>query len=215
MGEILDIVAHQWKNPLNTISINLMKIDFIDKNDFDSIYECKDKVELQIRHLVNTLDEFRGFFRDNTNSQSISIKKILESTLILVRDDLIYNEIEVILNIKDDSQLLITPNDFKHIILNFISNSKEAYIQNSIENRTINIVVSFEDSVIKIEFSDNAGGISKNIINNIFNLDFTTKKSGTGVGLYMTKHLVEKNNGTIEVKNIDNGVKFTLCFNKI
>ena len=168
------------------------------------------KFKFQMRHIVNTLDEFRNFFRPNKVSKEFKISKSIDSTLLLVNDEFIKNKIEFIKNIQDDGTIYGNENDFKHLILNIINNSKDAFNENNIQNRTININLFKNDEIIKLEIYDNAGGIPDKVIDNIFNANVTTKEEGkgTGIGLYMSKQIASKHSGKLYVQNIKNGAKF-------
>lgn len=213
MGEMMDAVAHQWKQPLNIINmrIDMLQYDFED-NIIDDKYidEFIGKFKFQMKHIVNTLDEFRDFFRPNKVSKEFKISKSIDSTLLLVSDEFIKNKIEFIKNIKDDGVIYGNENDFKHLILNIINNSKDAFNENNIQDREININLFKNDETITLEIYDNAGGIPNNVIDNIFNANVTTKEegTGTGIGLYMSKQIASKHSGKLYVQNIENGAKF-------
>ena len=213
MGELLDIVAHQWKQPLNIIGLTIAKIEI--KEDFseESFYQCRDKIDIQLKHLVETLDQFRSFFREVDTLQNIDLKTILNSVQLLLHDDIVHNNIDISIDIKEDITIKVIPNEVKHIFINLINNSKDAFIQNDLKNRKIDIKSFQTDSKTIIEYKDNAGGIPNDILSKIFDLNYTTKKTGTGVGLYMCKEIVEKIGGDILVENIENGVSFKIIFN--
>jgi len=216
MGEMIDIIAHQWIQPLNIISMradylsSLIK-DEIDISD-DDIIECNNGVQQQVKHLLNTLNEFRGFFRPVTSIEAIDLKELFDGLQLLLKDNLIGNEIELIYNcqnIKFDANI----NEFKHIFINLINNAKDAFIQNNIKNRKLIVEATESTNNIMITFKDNAGGISDEVINDIFKQNFTTKEDsgGTGIGLYMAKTIIEKNmGGTLSVVNDEDGAVFSI-----
>ncbi|MEA3554777.1 MAG: hybrid sensor histidine kinase/response regulator [Campylobacterota bacterium] len=213
MGEMMDAVAHQWKQPLNIINmrIDMLQYDFEDDMIDDKyIDEFIGKFKFQMRHIVNTLDEFRNFFRPNKLSKEFKISNSIDSTLLLVNDEFLKNKIRFIKNIQDEGVIYGSENDFKHLILNIINNSKDAFNENEIQDRTININLFKKDETITLEIYDNAGGIPNKVIDNIFNANVTTKEEGkgTGIGLYMSKQIASKHSGKLYVENIDNGAKF-------
>jgi len=218
MGFMMDEIAHQWKQPLGVISLvssNIsIKLDMGMKIDNDELNKCTSTIETQTKHLIETIDEFRQFFRDNNKKELHNISSMLQFVTNLLKSTLIKNNI--ILKIKcDDSLMLdIVSVEFKHIIINLINNSIDAFCENNILNREISINVTKENNDIIIEVVDNAGGIDKKIINNIFNFNVTTKKKGTGVGLYLVKQIIEKNSATIDVSNYKNGTKFYIRFKR-
>jgi len=213
MGEMIDAVAHQWKQPLNIMKmkVDMLQYDF-DDNHIDDKYikEFIDHHGEIMTHTINTLDEFRNFFRPNNNIENFSMEEIIDSTLLLVKDEFIKHKIKFVKEIKENYFLNGNKNDLKHLILNLINNSKDAFIEKDINNRVINIKLYIDDYQQKLEISDNAGGIPRDIIDTIFKTNFTTKAKtgGTGIGLYISKQITDKFGATLNVRNIENGVLF-------
>jgi len=213
MGEMIDAIAHQWKQPLNIMSLqtDMLQYDYedgyINKEYIDTHIE---KFQQQVTHTLTTLDEFRKFFRPNSENQKFKISDTIDSVLVLVKDEFLKNKIKIEQKIQCDIQIMGHENEFKHLILNIINNSKDAFIENNIENRIITITLNnFKDS-LKLELIDNAGGIPLDIIDDIFKPNITTKPigKGTGIGLYMSSQIAEKIDGKLRVENIGNGAKF-------
>ena len=219
MGKMIDAVAHQWKQPLNAISmmIDMLQDDF--KNDDvnnEYINDLDESVHLQIDHMVNTLNEFRNFLRPSTKNEDFYINTVVQNIQILMKDELITQNIHFHLQIDQTIQIFGNKNEFKHLFINLINNSIDAFNEHSISGRNIYIRCFIKDKQIMIEIEDNAGGIPKNIINHVFKPNVTTKPEGkgTGIGLYMTSQIVTKNNGTITVSNTQKGALFTISFRK-
>ncbi|NOQ31702.1 MAG: hypothetical protein GQ570_11325 [Helicobacteraceae bacterium] len=215
MGEMMDAVAHQWKQPLNIINIkvDMLGYDFED-NLIDQEYVDKFKAEIffQSEHMTNTLDEFRSFFRPNQEVVKFDVKNMIQKTIHLVKDEFMYHQVNITVEVEKNFHIVGIENEIKHIILNIINNAKDAFNEKNVQNREIRIDILANKS---IEITDNAGGIPKNIINDIFKPNFTTKSksNGTGIGLFMSLQIAEKYNATLEVENVENGAKFTfkLC----
>jgi len=220
MGEMMDAVAHQWKQPLNALSMysEIIKSDF-DDGTVDKAYvdQFRDDIQLQIDHMVNTLDEFRTFFRPNKEHEVFSLLSVIHSVLFLTKDDLLKNAITVNIEQKDHIDVDGSANEFKHLLLNIINNAKDAFIENNIENRTITIRLLSNSEGQSIEIEDNAGGIPHTIINDIFKANVTSKAKhkGTGIGLYMSTQIATKHNATLSVENMNDGACFILTFNKL
>ena len=215
MGEIIDAVAHQWKQPLNAISMmfDLLKDDFREGNvNKEYIDDLDETVHLQIDHMVNTLQEFRTFLRPSTKNENFYINTVIQTVQILMKDELITQNLHIELNIDEDIQIFGNKNELKHLFINLINNSIDAFNENNITARKLSITCYKENNTIIIELQDNAGGIPKNIINHIFKPNVTTKPEGkgTGIGLYMSSQIVTKSNGTIDVVNNQNGALFTI-----
>jgi len=216
MGEMMDAVAHQWKQPLNALTMyeTLLKSDFKD-GIVDQAYVDRflEDTTVQINHMVNTLDEFRTFFRPNQKKAIFPILDSIESVLRLVKDEFLKNHIDVKLKIEREICINANKNELRHLILNIINNSKDAFNERNIDKRVISIKESKRDKErVSIEFIDNAGGIPEHIIGKIFRPNVTTKAAdkGTGIGLYMSMQIANKHHGKLEVKNSTDGAIFTL-----
>nr|WP_321266693.1 HAMP domain-containing sensor histidine kinase [uncultured Sulfurimonas sp.] len=215
MGEMIDSIAHQWKQPLNSISMisDMLREDF-ENGTVNSQYiqELDTTVHLQIDHMVSTLHEFRTFFRPSTKNEEFTIIDAMHSVEILMKDELISQNILLNIEIDEHIKLFGNKNEFKHLFINLINNSIDAYNDKNINHRNINIRCYKEDINIYIEVEDDAGGIKSEVIKDIFKANITTKAEGkgTGIGLYMSEQLVRKNHGTINVHNTKNGALFTI-----
>jgi len=219
MGEIMDSVAHQWMQPLNLIQMKIGNIhsDYIIGETIDENYIDNYTKDLYsyISHMSTTLNEFRSFFRPDKIKKDFTIQQALSKVSILIKDDLISNKIDMTLDILSNFSIHGYENEFIHIFLNLISNSKYAFIDNDLKNREIKIKTEQLDKENIIAYEDNAGGIPDCIIDDIFNANVTTKQDeGTGMGLYMTKQIVNKHNGVISVKNSQNGAIFYINIQK-
>jgi len=215
MGEMMDAVAHQWKQPLNALSLmsDMLQGDFSSGKVTQAyIDEFTQDTHQQIDHMVTTLNEFRTFFRPKSTEESFGIKRCIQSVLILVNDEFMQKGINV--HIQSEKEILIRgiENEFKHLVLNIINNSKDAFEERTIQQRDIYINFYTDDTHINLEIEDTAGGIPKEVIHNIFKPEVTTKPegSGTGIGLYMSMQIAQKLGGSLSVVNSDKGARFLL-----
>ena len=215
MGEMMDAVAHQWKQPLNALSMifELLESDY-DEGVVDAAYilERSELAQSQIDHLIQTLNEFRTFFRPNKSSAPFELNHCIDAVLVLVKDEFIKHQITVEQEGTDGVVIDGIENEFKHLILNIINNSKDAFIENSIAKRRIHIRSNRSETETIMQIQDNAGGIPDHIIDTIFKPNVTSKPEGkgTGIGLYMSMQIVEKLGGEISAENIDTGACFTI-----
>lgn len=219
MGEMMDAVAHQWKQPLNSLSMmNDMLLDDFRNSLVNEEYliDMTETVNSQIDHMVNTLSEFRTFFRPSKKTEKFSLKECISSVQVLMKDELIKNNVE--LDVEIDGEIVINGiiNEFKHLFLNLISNSIDAFNEREIKPRKLEIRSYIVESRIYIEFEDNAKGIPEQIIRDIFKPHITTKEDGkgTGIGLYMSSQIVQKHHGNITVRNSEDGTVFTIVLFK-
>ena len=215
MGEMIDAIAHQWKQPLNAISMlsEIAEMDF-EEGIIDKAYvkNHKEQIFSQIEHLISTLDEFRTFFRPNKDIVFFDAKKAVDSVLLLTKDEFIKYTIDVELIEENALSLEGIENEFKHIVLNIINNAKDAFNENETKDRKIKIILLEKENKKRIKISDNAGGIPVKVINDIFKPNVTTKAEGkgTGIGLYMSEQIAQKMGGNLSVTNVSNGAEFIL-----
>jgi len=214
MGEMMDAVAHQWKQPIGIIKmqVDMLGYDFEDGNvDMEQIKKFQSSVFFQVQHMTDTLSEFRSFFRPNKESEKFDIKNMLDRVLLLVKDEFLKNKITISVNSLQNFTLVGIENEFKHLVLNIINNAKDAFNDNNIENREIKINILSDETTKTLEIIDNAGGIPEYIIPDIFKANVTTKAEGkgTGIGLYMSSQIATKHHGVLSVANVDGGAKFT------
>jgi len=209
MGEILENIAHQWRQPLNQVSWimndTMIKAQ-LGRSDEIDIEDLAKKVNNSVQFLSETVEDFRRFVDHSDLAQTFNIKKTIESTISLIKETLIKSEITIELACSNDIKYKGFENDFKHVIMNLINNARDAMEERQIENGHISIRVYHEKDELIIAVQDNAGGIPKPILKNIFEPYFTTKHKtkGTGLGLYMSKNLIEKVKGSIEAISILN-----------
>ena len=215
MGEMIDAIAHQWIQPINIIKINteMLGYDFKDSSlDEAALKDFQKLTFSQIDHILNTLNEFRDFLRPNKMTQNFNVETVINSVLVLVNDELMKYSIKINIDNSNDVSINGIENEFKHVILNLINNSKDAFIQHDIKNRTIDITIKKDEKRNIITIQDNAGGIPFGIIDHIFEANVTTKAetTGTGIGLYMSKQIIEKMGAKIIVKNKNDGAYFKI-----
>jgi signal transduction histidine kinase len=215
MGEMMDAVAHQWKQPLNALSMysDLMKSDYEDgRVDKAYVDEMVEGVQTQIEHMTNTLSEFRDFFRPNTDIRVFNLRDVISSVQFLVKDEFLKNSISIEVDIDDGIRLKGNENEFKHLILNVINNAKDAFNEGDVTKRVIKIQAAEEADCIHMSIEDNAGGIPEHVIDHIFEANVTTKEAGkgTGIGLYMSEQIIKKMKGSIKVSNTNQGACFSI-----
>ncbi len=216
MGEMLSMIAHQWRQPLNAVSsaaINLkMEVELGTLSDENVITQAE-FIEKQTAKMSDTINDFMNFFKPEKDKHEFLIKTVVDEVRNIIKAQLNSRSIEFLTEMDESLKIVGFKNEFEHILLNIIANARDAFEEKSIENKQIKIR-SFQDGGnIKIEVFDNAGGISDEIMDKIFNPYFTTKLdiNGTGIGLYMTKIMVERNfKGDISASNINGGALFTI-----
>jgi len=201
MGEMLGNIAHQWRQPLSRLGYILMNIESNDKEQqhIQKLQEASNQLEF----ISQTIDDFRDFFKPNKEKEPFNLAQETQKAIILLE----LKEIEVELKVIEDRNILNYKNEYKQVILNLLSNSKEVLEERTISSPKITIIIDKNHVTV----SDNAGGIKAKEIQKIFEPYYSTKVQGTGIGLYMSKVIVEKNmGGKLSVKNNEDGALFTL-----
>ena len=218
MGEAISLIAHQWKQPLNSLTflnstiVAKYKNNTITKETMEQFEKRSGKIIFQ---MAQTVDNFRNFFKPEKKKTIFSLNETILESLEIIHPILQEKNIKIITKLDKDVKIIGYKNEFGQAILNIINNSKDTFLERDIKNRKIIIAKTIQDGNVTIIIQDNAGGIKEEIISNIFEPYFTTKErnGGDGIGLYMTKLIIERHmNGKIYVENIKDGieVKITL-----
>ncbi|WP_375723108.1 ATP-binding protein [Arcobacter sp. KX21116] len=194
MGEMINNIAHQWRQPLSAISSSassiLLKKEMNSLDDESLDFLCSHIVESS-KFLSKTIEDFRIFYKEDEKEEEFLLKDIINQNIKIVTNKLEDEHIEVVSNIDDKIKIFASKEQFQQAILNIINNAIEALVENKKEQRYI-FITTFENT---LSIKDNANGINKDIIEHIFEPYFTTKhkSQGRGIGLYMTKTILEKN----------------------
>ena len=218
LGQMLANIAHQWRQPLTELNLTLfnMKKASIHNNEkkVDELYK---ESKTLISSMSSTIDDFTNFFNPQKEKKSFEIKDAINEALIILRKVIEVENIHIQIDVPINYKVIGVSNELSQVIINLIQNSKDAFIQNDIKNKTIIITLKEELILDKkyalLEIKDNAGGISKENIDKIFDPYFTTKykSQGTGLGLFMSKMIIEKSlEGELSHKNCDDGSIFII-----
>ncbi|MDD2888033.1 MAG: PAS domain S-box protein [Aliarcobacter sp.] len=208
MGELLENIAHQWRQPLSIISslsssmILQFKYSEPSKEELNSSFEM---IFETTQKLSNTIDDLRNFFDKNEDIVAFEVGTTIEKAINLFNIKLDLNEIKVEFEKDVNCILEGKESEFIQVIMNILNNSLDAFNAKNIQNKIIKINTKVEEKLLRIEINDNAGGTSSNIINKMFELYFTTKHKaiGTGIGLYMVYQIVVYHlKGSVFAKNI-------------
>jgi CheY-like chemotaxis protein len=214
MGEMIDAIAHQWQQPISvlTLDIDILALQY-ESGKVDQAYidKLQNNVHRQLNHMVSTLNEFRTFLKPNKQYNSFDLKSMFERILLLLQDELIKNKIKLLIHESEPISFYGIENELIHLFINLINNAKDAFKENQINERLIDINIRRDENFCFIDVVDNAGGIPENAMSEIFKANFTTKEEGkgSGIGLYMSSQIAQKYNGKLEVCNVENGAKFT------
>ena len=214
MGEMIGNIAHQWRQPLNALSMLLANIQMAymyNEITADFMKGVIDKGNQLIQKMSTTINDFRNFFLPDKEAVSFSANSQINHALSLVEAGLNSQNIQIHLEAECEMPLTGLPNEYSQVILNLLSNAREAIKENNIPEGIIKIRLFEREGFACAAVSDNGGGIPADVIDKIFEPYFSTKEMGTGIGLYMSKMIIERSmNGTIEAHNIDGGAEFVV-----
>jgi len=220
MGEMIGNIAHQWRQPLNALTLNVFEMKYtFDSGDLTKKYmeQFINKVESIASKMSRTIDDFRNFYDVNKEREVFNVFDCVKSALNII--DVSYRNYNIELGISCEGDLFIVgfPNEYAQVILNILENAKDALIERKVAKPGIDISIYSEEDNVVLEITDNAGGIEEGLIERVFDPYFTTKDEGkgTGIGLYMSKMIIENNmNGFVKVYNTNKGVTFKVSVRK-
>ncbi len=216
MGSMISMIAHQWRQPLTELSGVLMELEtatrfkkVTDKHILSSI-ERSDKM---IEFMSNTIDDFRNFFKPDKKKEQFSILDSCQKAINLINASLDDSNIKLVVDVKNDKEINGYPTEYSQVILNLLMNARDILVEKRVENPQITITIDTKGILSIVELKDNAGGIKYEHFDLIFDPYFSTKDSskGTGLGLYISKLIIERNmGGELSVSNDKEGAVFKI-----
>jgi len=231
MGEMISMIAHQWRQPLGAIGSAIVgmkfqlkenKINFKNQDELEqyliSVDKKYDDIEKYTNFLSETITDFRNFYKQDKDKELISLTDIIEKSLSIIEASINTRNIKIVKNYNVDKELLVYKNEIIQVIINIIKNAEDNFKDSLVKNTNLvapEIILQTRKEKYNyiISICDNGGGISEEILEKIFDPYFSTKdeKNGTGLGLYMSKIMIEdRNGGDLKVRNIPNGVCFEI-----
>ena len=220
MGELLSMIAHQWRQPLTAISAaseNLKLKNLLNKIDNNTIDIATNDINKYTNYLSNTINDFKNFYKTNKSIEKTSLNEMLEKSLNIIEDAIYFKNIKIIKNLNSISPINTYKSEVTQVILSLLQNAEDILIEKQIVNPFIKIKTFEDKKYLYLQVIDNGGGIPENILDKIFDPYFSTKheKNGTGLGLYFAKSIIENNcNALLTAKSNGQEAVFTIIFNK-
>jgi DNA-binding response OmpR family regulator len=212
MGEMIAMIAHQWRQPLNAIgsAVSLMRQKIrMGRFDEQMAEDIAMKIQRYVEYLSETIDDFRNFFKPDNEKSVTDFDTITRKALDLTGDSLASRGISIRKEIGRADTFVAYENELVQVVINLLKNAEDVLVERRVEKPTITIAIDGD----KLQVRDNGGGIEDEVIERIFDPYFSTKskKEGTGLGLYMVKLIVEEHcGGRVSVRNVDGGAEFTI-----
>lgn len=215
MGEMISNIAHQWRQPLNVLGLYIqgLRIEFeAGRLNKESINNTIAESMSLIHHMSATIDDFRTFFKPEKEKEKFKVCQTVARTVQLVKASFDNIPIKLVMDCTVDTEIHGYPNEYSQVVLNILINAKDALEANKTVNPQVTITAEVEEGSTIVTISDNAGGIPDEVIFKVFDPHFSTKgPQGTGIGLFMSKNIIEKNmGGRLSVRNNAEGAEFRI-----
>lgn len=214
MGEMLVNISHQWRQPLNVLGLRIQELGWSYKCGAFSQDLLDGNIEKSmtiIQHMSETIDDFQDFLSPSKEKSLFRVDLVISKTVSLIEDNFRNNGISIDSRLAEDLHINGYPNEYGHVILNLLTNAKDAFLEQGVTDARITVRSWAENGRAVVTITDNAGGIREEILGKIFDAYFTTKElgKGTGVGLFMSKIIIEKNmGGRLSARNVEGGAEF-------
>ncbi len=212
MGEMIGAIAHQWKQPLNVLDLAAQELMMEAKEETpraETVLECGDMIRKQVHYMSRTIDDFRRFLQPVDDSSCFRLREAVDDVMALVGRQYHSHGIDIHFSASSDPELKGLRNDFVQVLLILLANARDAILQRA-QSGCVEITLQLVPEQAVITLEDTGGGIPEDLLPRIFEPYTTTKKSGTGIGLYIANRIVAKMGGTIVVANTPKGARLTL-----
>jgi len=214
MGEMIGVIAHQLKQPLNVLSLycNDVKDSYdLDEINDEFIEDFSTSTNQQIAFLSQTIDDFRNFFNPSKEKRVFGIKDSIDKAVSLQGNQLDVYKVNLSITVANETVYGVK-SELEQVILNIVNNSIDAFEERKKENRKITINVLTKGSYTILAVEDTAGGVKTEHLEQLFDPYFTTKEKGTGTGLYMVKLVVKTSfGGDLKISNTEEGLKYLIA----
>lgn len=216
MGELLRHISHQWRQPLSEINAVAMKIETEYRRetlDAKKLDENIDAIETITEHMSKTIQDFNSYFRSDKQRITVMPEQVIKKSLNLVQSSLKQHGIEIDIAVETTHTIKVVEGELVQVVLVLLNNARDAIVSKECEEKWIKVLVREVDAKVLILVEDSGGGIAKENLSKVFEPYFTTKfeAQGTGIGLYMSKMIVEESlGGSLTVQNGLNGAKFSI-----
>lgn len=220
MGEMINSIAHQWRQPLNGLGLIVQSLRHINNSkgiNQEMLEEIEEEIMEKVNFMSQTIDDFSDFFRISKERETFDVLKNIDDAIRLIDIQLKIHQIEIIVKAKTKNNMNVFgfPNEFRQVIMNMVHNSMMAIVDTNKKHGFIEIALNQTKEFIEIMIRDNGGGIKNHYIPKIFDPYFSTREHGSGIGLYMSKMIIEHHmKGQLAVKNYKQGAQFCIRLKK-
>jgi DNA-binding response OmpR family regulator len=212
IGELLMHIAHQWKQPLSELgSVNLLNTlllshDKMNKEELDINFN---RISMILEFMSKTVETFQNFYKPNLENSFFDIYSTVEKAINIISATFDYENIQMNINKKINPKVCANQNEYAQVVLSILNNAKDAFLRRKIKDKIITLTITGKDDKSIVTIEDTAGGVELEELEDIF-LPLVSEKGSMGIGLYMSKNIMTKNGGTLEIENTKRGAKFTI-----
>ena len=214
MGEMLGNIAHQWRQPLNTLGLvlaNLQDVSRLGELDGPTVDEAVNTCNRLIHKMSSTIRDFTGFFKPAKHSRLFSALGQAREAVALVEASYRNSGVTIEIEALSDVSLRGLPNEYSQVILNLLSNAKQSIVAHRVQQGRVRLRLEESEGFVRLTVSDNGGGIRADVMDKLFDPYFTTRRGGTGIGLYMSRQIIESSfGGRVEARNAETGAEFSV-----
>ncbi|MRR58123.1 MAG: HAMP domain-containing histidine kinase [Deltaproteobacteria bacterium] len=216
MGEMINNIAHQWRQPLNSLGLYIQELEFTyESGEFSGelLRNYASEAMGLIQHMSQTIDDFRGFFRSDKEKTVFGVDQVIRRTVSLVEKSFLDQGIRIAVSTEGNPTVTGYPNEYAQVLLNILTNALDELVEHDVDDARIVIRCFESDGKAIVTVADNAGGIAKEIVDRVFDPYFSTKEpdKGTGIGLFMSKIIIEKSmGGRLTFRNAGEGAEFRI-----
>ncbi|WP_369899818.1 BA2291 family sporulation histidine kinase [Bacillus manliponensis] len=210
LGQMSASFVHEFRNPLTSIMgfVKLLKDEHPHLSYLDIISHELDQLNFRISQFL--LVSKKEMWNE---AEQFWLNDLFHDIIQFLYPSLVNANVSIEKNLPYPVSLVGYRSEVRQVFLNILMNSIDA-LEDVRENRKIGIEVIEENDIIHVKIRNNGPMIPKTSIATIFEPFVTTKKLGTGIGLFVCKQIVEKHNGTITCDSYSEWTEFHITFQR-
>jgi len=208
-GALSAAIAHELNQPLGAMRLNLQFLREILPPQDAANAQAKEIVRDLIHDIdraSNIITGLRGIFsRDDVGFETLELNPLIETVCEMAGLNARRAGIAVKLDLVPGVMVALHPNEFRQVILNLMNNAVNALNRIEKPGREILLQTRVQDHKLELSVADNGPGIDAALKDRIFDIFKTNRPEGMGLGLWLSKHIVERNNGSLRCENLPAG----------
>jgi signal transduction histidine kinase len=210
ISSLAGTVEHELKTQLD----NNKDISEMPDDDIEDLFHAVQTIQKRSKGLIRFVQDFRNLTHiPKPNFAEVHAAQLLKEIETLLKSEVANNNIQYKCKVEPESIIIMADKELiEQVLINLIKNAIQAFDEQT--NRIVEVTATLSDkSRPIITVKDNGNGIDDEALEKIFIPFFTTKKSGSGIGLSLSRQIMRKHQGTLSVKSIlDEGTEFQLKF---